>query len=1035
MRNKIAAVSVLLILALLPIYSVSLATTLPYTSTSGDSIGQKFYGDGALIDNISGAYVAPAFKAPTFVNGKSTTNACLQCHQGQTFAMFNRQSVSAPDMRSYLRTGHRNMLRRAGGFAWSAPGPLSDGTTTYIWDNSYAAEEAANKNSYGNLFLWSTQLGTIGDPISVGSLSSISTGCGLTNGVWSCSDATKALYYIFGGWAGEYDFRPVPVYDQGFGACMVGSYVDPRATNATQCSSIGGSWSPTRQPVNSYLCARCHTTGYSADASRNTAKDPEADFPGISWNGLDTTSGGTGKVDFKPYVADQTCASYSGTDSHGYPICASLKSTSTSSSTAFATVLPQTYASWVMEGIQCERCHDATLHAASPNFTVTRASWKIGLDANALCVQCHRQEDTHQAPYNFQAPGLNIFMGRNNLPLKDVNSYGPGNQFLNSPHSRFKGKLGATGFGDLTDTTQYDTQFTDTAYVDSTGNYFLQGSCITCHNVHETTNSLADPGSSQYSMYNSCVDCHTTVGANSWIANFANPSAPVINPSAIGHPSGAGTPLETIATDLPRVCVTCHMPPAGGTGSTQHLFRISTDPNYSTWPNFNDWTDGKCSDPNITLYKDCKGAYSDGVNAYTQRVWLPNPTNSNYPNNQLLKKAPEYNYDGTIRFADAIWVDVNDACGQCHGGGTANVTATGNATAGSATITLTSVTNAAAAGFAPDQRVFILGAGHSWSNGTTDPLDTHIASVSGNMITVINYPQTTVTGATVIQNSTKDNAPYMSKTQLAGLAARMHSAGAPVASFIYTDDPNTSYMVHFDASPSFCPSGDTCAYKWDFGDTNIVTVTTTSTDHAYASAFNGSVKLTVIDTTSQATSTFSGTVTATKVNIAPTASFTTSVAGLTVTVKDTSTPGNNGNVTGTVSWGDGSPTSQVLQGQSLQHTYSAATSYVIQYSVTDGVMTSIAPSQRITTVLSYVTVSGKVYQHNGTTGISGATVNLYNSAGTLIKRAISASDGSYSLTSVASGNYTLKATYSGLTFPNQPITVGSSNVTQNMVAN
>jgi predicted CXXCH cytochrome family protein len=1032
MRQTTAGIIVFLVLVLLPMGAATFATTLPYTSTSGDSSGQKFYGDGAIINNTTGAYVAPSFNPPAFVNGKSTTNACLQCHQAQPFTLPNGQTVSAPDMRSYLRTGHKNMLRKAGGFAWSTPGAMTDGTTTYIWDNSYASEEAANKNSYGNLFLWSTQTGTIGDQISVGSLSSLSTGCGFTNSVWSCSDVNKALYYIFGGWAGDYDYRPADVYDQGFGACVVGNYVDPRANSASQCTGIGGSWSTTRQPLNVYPCARCHTTGYSADASLNTAKGPEADYPGISWNGLDEASGGSGKISFKPNVADQTCATYNGTDSHGYPICAALKSTATSASTAYAVVLPQTYASWVVEGIQCERCHSATLHAASSNFTVTRATWQVGLDGNGLCLQCHRQEAPYQAPYNFQTPGINIVMGKHDMPLKDVNSYTPGNQFLNSPHARFMGQLGTTGTGDLTDPAQYNTQFMDTQYVDNTGSNYVEGSCISCHNVHETTNALADPSAGESAMYNTCVDCHTTIGANSPTANFANPSAPLINPVTIGHPGGPGTPLATYQTDLAQVCVTCHMPPAGTTGSTQHLFRISTDPSYSTWPNFADWSDGKCTDPNVTLYKDCKGTYSDGVNAYTQRVWLPDPSNPNYPNNQLLKKAPEYNSDGSVKFANAIWIDLNDACGQCHGGGTANVTATGNAAAGSGVITLTSTTNAAAAGFAPDQRIYISGAGRTWGNGVADPLETHIASVSGNTITVIDYPQTTVTAATVIQNATKNNAPYIAKSGLGGVAAAIHSAGAPYASFTYTDDATTGDLVHFNASQSLCPAGDNCVYMWIFGDGNTANASSSAYNYQYSAAGSYNVTLTLLDTTSQSKSTTTESVTAVKINVPPVASFTYSVAGYIVTVTDTSTEGNNGPVTGTVSWGDNA-TSTVAEHGQVSHTYSSQNTFVIKYTVTDGVSTSQAPSQRVT--ISGDTISGYVTRLNGTP-VGGAMIMLYNSVTNkrVGSATYSSTNGSYSFGGIASGSYYLVTTASGLTFNNVNVTLTTSNVTQNIVS-
>ena len=136
-----------------------------------------------------------------------------------------------------------------------------------------------------------------------------------------------------------------------------------------------------------------------------------------------------------------------------------------------------------------------------------------------------------------------------------------------------------------------------------------QGNCMTCHDIHWSLNST-DPEAEP--LRRECTTCHSHAPGDASAAG-----APQIELAKIRHPAAPGTPLEDIATTPWEACMTCHMPDSSNTGSAMHLWRINTNPSYQTM-----------------------GA--------TQANTAP---------------------DGT--YVNAAWVDLNHACGQCHGGGTA----------------------------------------------------------------------------------------------------------------------------------------------------------------------------------------------------------------------------------------------------------------------------------------------------------------------------------------------------------------------------
>ena len=83
--------------------------------------------------------------------------------------------------------------------------------------------------------------------------------------------------------------------------------------------------------------------------------------------------------------------------------------------------------------------------------------------------------------------------------------------------------------------------------------------------------------------------------------------------------------------------------PAGGTGLYVHVFRINTDPRYSTFPKSGATTPGICSDPNYKTRAECLAA---------GKKW-----------SLVANSAPDGLYAG------AVWVDLDLACGKCHGAG------------------------------------------------------------------------------------------------------------------------------------------------------------------------------------------------------------------------------------------------------------------------------------------------------------------------------------------------------------------------------
>ena len=318
---------------------------------------------------------------------------------------------------------------------------------------------------------------------------------------------------------------------------------------------------------------------------------------------------------------------------------------------------------WDKDGILCSRCHASTFPAVSGTGTHNSATPIDGQNTNNLCFGCHQSlaktangtgADT-DLNFTGEIPTANNVTAPAYVPK--YSGHVIGNQFLNSPHARFTGTITPNKLGRYDLTTNNKSQYNSTfngwicrssnggvgggsilkTYADpktgaaeiiktsadcsTAGGYWVtaggsaattQGSCTTCHDVHQSI--VPEVGAAE-PLVRECTTCHVDQVA----------SYPVLTAiTSFQHSTGPGTPFENVESDPSSPCVTCHMPAAATGDPPSHLFRINVDPAYSTFP--------------------------------TSAEFLGNTK-------KIANTAP----DGT--YTNAVWTDLDIACGQCHGGG------------------------------------------------------------------------------------------------------------------------------------------------------------------------------------------------------------------------------------------------------------------------------------------------------------------------------------------------------------------------------
>lgn len=502
----------------------------------------------------------------------SDVNQCLSCHYGT-------------DTLPYLMTGHKNTLRKfAPGVLWGGP----DGAIYSTTDDYYGS---------GSIYNW------LGEQITLGWCNPLATIA--LNGLSPTDPACQYPYYTLANSHAPAPYTPVaPTVAAGgvrnlfylYGGWQnYGGSVNPAATHLNTIFDSG--FTGDIYPKGNFDCGRCHATGYNFDHS---APEP--------------TQNTNNKV------ATITDAEFGRIPTDGF---AASGTNGTSS--------------WFLTGIQCERCHVAAWGYGSHPEGGLQATVPYNEAATALCMECHREESVTMAnpAGNPPVPGsitpANTLMARDHGYCSDLSGsayascvanisnqwiYKPyidheaGQAFLNGSHARFSGSLiqNAQHSADLSITISgtYGSQFSENL-TDPTKNL----GCTGCHDPHQ---SVVAAVNAPKPIVTTCDQCHTL-------------SKTIM--STVNHPMGPGTPFPTgTSADIPGGCITCHMQAALGRANS-HLFRISGDPNYRTFP-----TPDQLYNQNIT---------SLGIE-------------------------PEYSEMDGSAFAPASWLDADLACGQCHVG-------------------------------------------------------------------------------------------------------------------------------------------------------------------------------------------------------------------------------------------------------------------------------------------------------------------------------------------------------------------------------
>ncbi len=486
-----------------------------------------------------------------------------------------------------------------------------------------------------------------------------------------------------------------------------------------------------------------------------------------------------------------------------------------------------------------------------------------------------------------------------------------------------------------------------------------------------TSSGIAYPASNQ----GNCMTCHDV----HWSLASTDPEAEPLrkecgschgkNLTVMMHPKGAGTPLENMDQDPAEACEICHMP------GLEHLFRINADATYSAFPT---------------------ASLTGTANMNTAA-------------------------DGT--YTNASWVDLDQACGQCHGGGTAQASTTGAISSGSKIATV-----ASAGGIVVGGRVVVAGAGEAAAD-----LETFVASIAGTQLTLAATASTTVSGAAVVQNPTRNGGAYMTKVELGALAEGIHGDAPKVAFGYGLGSPNT-LTVSVDASASSC-SGEACdAYTWNWGDSTSDGSGVTAS-HTYATDGSKTITLTV-EQYGVNEGSLAKVVTVYTPDLPPTVGGSCSFDAntWTLTLTDASTD-DKGVRQVTVNWGDGSvlASDKVAPFGPFSHTYTNALPLGVlraggSYTVTHKAIDTIGQqsTETCTATPAYFLISGTVKNKLGTAGLGSAIVTV-KKGGVVVKTVYTAASGGFSAGDLKPGTYSLTITKSGYTFATSTITIGPSS--------
>jgi hypothetical protein len=898
----------------------------------------------------------------------STGDQCLRCHRSDT--EWNGPRVR--DVEGFLQHGHKNMVK-----------PIVPGVPQYGTDgHPYPADEA------GNAIDWNS------NPPSI-----------------NVGGTSRDLVWLVNNWMAPL----VRSYYEGPAStsrvCTIPTY-----TVQADCELNGGQW--VLNAGLSYSCARCHTTGYTSDAVLQTAKQPEASFPGVTW----TRNGDA------PF----------GTVALNTGIAGDVNKT----------------ASWDLWGIGCNKCHAAAVNVpvdgpvygtqysaptgmsthhnnlttfngamcSDPRFTTQAvceangASWlpTVGtascsvagicknldpaLNTQALCEASQgvgawfaatdvvRCLDIHEWGKEYNIPAYAAARYTGNQPQRGqvitalcLNCHRSDNAGIpREPNQLWAGNshgvLGLVGHAvGQAYLNSPHAKYTGTFAGIATGTFNYAGTgqyksffmahaeannvgngCTGCHDVHKSIEHEVNPAGGW--LREECTECHAKTQATTM------------------HPAGVGTPFEHGEAES---CEACHM-----AEPLLHLWRINVDPNYRTFP----------------------------VNA----------VDANAPANT----APDGDY------TQAVWNDVDIACGKCHGGGENQQTATITGIfSGSSSNFVLSVTSAA--GFDKAAKVTIPGAGGLEPDGVTrTDFQGTIREVDlvNNRLRLLGAPALPAAGLvnrSISQNYTLNGAAYKTKATLAAQAAGMHQ-DKPVVRLTVRVSTTNALQVDVEATGSTCSgSAANCdAYEWDFGDG--ATASGITAQNVYAAPGTYTIELTVHEYgVGETTATRTVTLFGNAPSVAGTCTFDPDTWSVVVT--DASTAAN-GIKQVIVNWGDATviATDTTAPFGPFNHTYlvaKAAPGFVIRKRVTDniGMQTTVDVSCNLPVAPAYFAVGGNTLDRLGA-ALGGVKVQVLKGT-TVVRTGYSvAGTGAFSLGTLKPGTYTLAASKVGYTFP-APTTV------------
>jgi PKD repeat protein len=537
------------------------------------------------------------------------------------------------------------------------------------------------------------------------------------------------------------------------------------------------------------------------------------------------------------------------------------------------------------------------------------------------------------------------------------------NQYLNSPHGLYTGTF--NGIPSAPFAYGGPNAFTSVFVGGSDADLVNQGGgCTTCHNVHLSTNELANPNFGGGAV-KQCNDCHHK------------------NLAVIKHPSGPNTPLYDVA-DPVTACAKCHMP--GG----DHLFRINTNASNSQFPL-----------PAAITANTAANTSADG--AYTNAVWedLNTSCGSCHGGN---------NWDGSIGSQAAT-----------------NVATTGSITSGSAVLTVASSAgffpNEAIRVSGAYSYNGLVGGVATWAD-----LNSFIKSVdSPTQITLAGTASHTVIGAAVMQDA-PTGASWYPKSTLMTYAIGIHNDAPAAAFTASYGATAATINVDASLSTCSGSLSNCNAFAWNWGDgTAAGSGVTASHTYAAAGTYTITLTVTqygfdpgIATRSVNAYVTDNPPVTAGSCSI----NYATWIASCSNTSTDdhgialASINWGDGTVVSNITGLGTGP---------FTHTFLLPNTYAITLAVVDtagqmGPLLNIGNT--VASSFQFFTISGTVTKNDGVTGIGAAQIQFLQ--GGVIKRSVtSTANGTFNSGNMKPGTYNVKITRMGYTFTNPPnVTIG-----------